>query len=212
MGDALAARNYDRGRIHVLPHSIDTDSFRPPPQGAERDIDVLFVGALIERKQVDHLVAAIPDVIASRGPTSVCIVGDGPARSSLEDQVERLQLGASVEFVGYQTSPAAWFRRSRVIVISSWWEGFPFVLVEAMCSGVVPVSTKVGSVPDIIEHGRNGLLLDSDEPATIAACLLELFGDEGLEPELRRGALASRSRFDYAAATSLWTDWLEGFE
>lgn len=212
MGDALVARNYDAGRIQVLPHSIDTDSFRPPSEDSERDIDVLFVGALIERKQVDRLVAAIPDVTASRGPTSVCIVGDGQARSSLEDQVERLQLGSSIEFVGYQASPAAWFRRSRAIVISSWWEGFPFVLVEAMCSGAVPVSTKVGSIPDIIDHGHNGLLLDSDQPATIAACLLELLGDEGLEARLRRGALASRSRFSYAAAASLWTEWLRRFE
>ena len=208
IGAALEARGYEPTRIRVLPHSVDSKVFYPPDGDSGRDIDVLFVGALTEVKQVDRLIEAIPTVRQLHDQIRVAIVGDGPLRSSLEELAVALGVADCVEFVGHQAAPAEWFRRARVAVIASLWEGFPFVLVQAMCSGAIPIATRVGSIPDVIESGRNGLLLDSNSAAAIADAVSSLLGDPDLEEQLRTGALGFRDRFSYASATALWNDWL----
>jgi glycosyltransferase involved in cell wall biosynthesis len=78
-----------------------------------------------------------------------------------------------------------------------------------MCVGTVPIATRVGSVPDVIDHGVNGLLLESASPDVIAAALTDVLGDVDLERRLRMGALRARERFDYASATRVWAQLID---
>jgi len=209
MARALVGRRYPPGSVYELPNGVDTTVFSPPEEGSVRDIDVLFMGALIGLKQVDQILRAIPLVASRLRPVTMAVVGTGPLRSELEDLVAHLDLREQVVFAGYQVDPEAWLRRARSIVIASRWEGVPFVVVEAMCVGTVPIATRVGSVPDVIDHGVNGLLLESASPDVIAAALTDVLGDVDLERRLRMGALRARERFDYASATRVWAQLID---
>lgn len=205
IGDALVARGYDAASIRELPHTIDLDRF-VPGDGA-RDIDVLFVGAFIPRKQVGVLVAGL-EIVARDRPSLRCVLlGDGPLDADLRAQVEAAGLVDNVEFAGYQTEPQSYFGRARTIAITSNWEGIPFVLIMGMCCGAIPVTTVVGSIGDLLTDDVDGVLLADDRPATVARAIADLLDDADREERLRHAVLARRGEFGFDHATALWTEW-----
>lgn len=209
MAEPLVSRGYESARIHYLPHSIDIDRFVPPDGDIKRDIDLLFVGALIKRKQVDRIIRSLPTVIENIGPLTAVLIGEGPERSKLECLSKELGVEDILTFTGYIRDPAPWLRRSRLIVITSWWEGFPFVLVEGMCAGAIPVATRVGSIPDIIRADENGILLESDSPEYVAGAIAGVLNDISTEVRLRRAALEERNKFGYCSAVDTWEKLLD---
>lgn len=211
IGAALVGRGYPAASIEELPHTIDLDRFSPAAADT-RDVDVLFVGNFIERKQVGVLVRAIEIVARERPDVRCVLVGDGPQGVALRAQVSDAGLDRNIEFVGYQTEPESFFARSQVIAITSTWEGFPFVLVMGMCCGAVPVSTTVGSIGDLLTDDVDGVLLEDDRPETVAAALAAVLADAPRLERLRAGVLARRPEFGFERSTALWSEWLERAE
>lgn len=207
MKDEMVAHGYPAQRIHVLPHAVDVERLVPTPPG-ERRYDLLFVGSLIRRKRVDLILEALARLEPRRPGVSLCVVGDGPERGALEQQAARLGLSGNVTFAGYQSRAEPWFSDARVVVIASDMEGYPFVLVEGACAGAVPVATRVGTIAELLEDGRNGLLIEPGDAAGLAAALDRVLGDEALYARLRAGALEFRERFRYERVAELWSGWL----
>lgn len=207
IGTELVRRGYPAEVMEELPHTIDLDRFSPAA-ATTRDIDVLFVGNFIERKQVGVLVAAMELAVQTNPDLRCVLVGEGPLEPTLRAQVAAAGLEKNIEFVGYQTEPETYFARARVIAITSSWEGFPFVLVMGMCCGAVPVSTVVGSIGDFLTHDVDGVLVDDDRPRTVAAAIMGILADESRLASLRTGVLSRRQEFGFARSTGLWSDWL----
>lgn len=202
----LIRRGYDSGRLEELPHGIDTGRFAPAK--VERTIDVLFVGNLVDVKRVHVVVSAI-EILAEDRPEIRCIiVGDGPLRPSLIDQVARSGLQNNVELVGYQPCPETYFARAKTVVIASAWEGVPFVLIQGMCCGAVPVTTVVGSIGDVLHDDADAVLLDDDSPRAVAAGLASVLDDPARLDRLRSGALARRAELGFDNVSELWSHWL----
>lgn len=208
IGSELERRRYPADRIHELPHTVDLARFAPGAE--ERDIDVLFVGSFIERKQVDVLISAVGIVAEQRGALRCVLVGEGPLEEPLRRQVAAGGLEESVEFIGYQQRPEAYFARADVIAITSSWEGFPFVLVMGMCCGAVPMATRVGSIGDLLSDDVDGVLLEDDRPQTVAAAITGLLDDRARLERLRTAVLDRRDEFGFGRAERLWDEWIEG--
>lgn len=206
IGIELIRRGYDAERVEELPHSIDIDRFAPAE--VERAIDVLFVGNLIDRKQV-HVVVSAVEILAKDRPGIRCtIVGDGPLRDRLATQVARSRLQNNVEFAGHQPRPEEYFKRAKTVVITSTWEGFPFVLIQGMCCGAVPVTTVVGSIGDVLHDDVDAVLLDDDGPRAVAAGLASVLDNPARLERLRCGVLARRPELGFEHASDLWSHWL----
>jgi glycosyltransferase involved in cell wall biosynthesis len=95
------------------------------------------------------------------------LVGDGPMRGELERLAAGLGVGETVHFAGYQDRPEQFLRLMDVFALTSRMEGLPLAILEAWAAGLPVVASSVGGVPDLIDHGRNGLLFPSGDEAAL---------------------------------------------
>ncbi len=108
------------------------------------------------------------------------IVGSGRIQSQFECMANALGIAESVEFAGLQSDVPAQLHRGSIGVLPSRWEGMPNALLEATACGLACVATSVSGSEDIIQHGYNGLLVESEDYGSMAQALLTLLCD----PEL----------------------------
>ncbi len=156
------------------------------------------VGRISEGKDYETLIEAAKIVMAAR-PFRLMIIGGADKarhreiRRRLEAKCAALGIAQNVRFLGYQQDPLAFVKRSNVFVLSSLYEGFGLVLVEALACGCPIVSSDCPSGPaEILENGRYGRLVPMKNPAALAKAILSTL-DAPLEPEKlqeRSGAFA----------------------
>lgn len=119
---------------------------------------LLGIGRLHPQKNFALLIRAFHAVRQQRA-LKLIILGEGPERLHLKALIEELMLGEDVQLPGFVTNPAPWIRQSALLVLSSNWEGFGNVLVEAMAAGTPVVSTRCDSGPaEILANGLYGRL------------------------------------------------------
>ncbi|MCU0549922.1 MAG: glycosyltransferase [Leptolyngbya sp. Prado105] len=125
------------------------------------EIPVLMsVGRLAHQKNYPLLLEAFAKVRQSR-PVRLMILGEGEARTALEAQIERLGIEEDVLLPGFVSNPYAYLRQADLFVLSSWFEGLPTVLIEAMAVGTPVVATNCPSGPDeILAGGKYGVLVE----------------------------------------------------
>jgi glycosyltransferase involved in cell wall biosynthesis len=156
---------------------------------------LVAVGRLTAQKAYPTLLRALAEVRRTMAAQLV-ILGEGEERSALEAETARLGLVDAVRLPGYVPNPFPAMRRADAFVLSSDWEAFPFVLVEAMRAGAVAIATDSQFGPnEIIEPERSGLLVPTQDPAALAAAIVRVLGDPQLAARLRAGARERSERF-----------------
>lgn len=144
---------------------------------------VLAVGRLTRQKDYQTLVSAFAQVRSGR-PARLIILGEGEARTPLEQQVRSLGIADDVLLPGFVENPFSWMRRAAVFVLSSRWEGLPGVLIQAMACGVPVVSTDCPSGPaEILEDGKWGRLCQVGDAAALALAIGRTL-DENEHPDI----------------------------
>lgn len=114
-------------------------------------------------------------------PTAVfLIVGDGELRASLEQRAGELGLTGAVRFLGWRADLDKLYADFDVVALTSRNEGSPVALIEAMAAGAPVVSTEVGGVADVVQHGVTGLLAPMDDDVALARHVVTLLGDRAL--------------------------------
>jgi glycosyltransferase involved in cell wall biosynthesis len=164
----------------------------------------LTVGRLAPQKDHETLLRAFAIARKTR-PLRLVIFGEGGERAKLESLRGELNLKADVDLPGVIDNPYAAMSRSSLFVLSSRFEGLPTVLVEALACGCPTVSTTCPSGPaEILDEGRYGLLVPPENPAALAAGMLE-----GLERDWDRVALRGRgSDFSFDASLNQYLEML----
>lgn len=153
------------------------------------------ISTLIEQKAVGDLLQAVRILRDEGLEFRLVVVGDGHLRKELESMSIRLGLSSHVEFLGWVENAASgvlpWLD---VFVQSSLWEAMSIVVLEAMSCGCSIVATRVGDNPDVIDHGRSGLLVAPGRPAELAFALREVIQKASL-----RKQLGSQAKVDYTS-------------
>jgi len=202
MRTGLIERGVPAEKIHILPHAIDTTRFSPG--SAEPDLDVVSVGQLIQRKRMDVLIAAI-GLLRDRGiQLRAGILGDGPLRADLERQIAALGLSDRVELLGYRNDVETVLRRARTFALVSEWEGVPFAMIEAICCGLVPIVTDVGTIADWIRDGQNGVFVPVGDAPALAIAIERLVIERERYARLREAALSMRSALSLETGVAFW--------
>lgn len=178
MPELLRSFGVPAQKIRVIPSLyLDLDVFHP--LDVEPRFDVILVGRAVVNKRFDLVLDAVR-LLKERGrPVSLHLVGDGPLRASLLDRATRLGIRDRVTHTAFlETSHdlARAYSEARVLVCASTSEGGPRVTCEAMACATPVISTPVGIMTELIEHGQNGFLVGWDA-AEIAARLEEVLSD-----------------------------------
>ena len=140
---------------------------------------VLTVGYLIERKGIDHLIAAIGRLRRDRRRVHLAIVGDGRLRHALEEQAAAEGVADSVHFLGRMPHARvlALMARAQLFALPSWDEAFGLVYTEAMAQTTPVLATRGEGPEDFIEDGVNGSLVPARDPEAIAGVIAGVLDD-----------------------------------
>ncbi|HEX7908859.1 MAG TPA: glycosyltransferase [Paraburkholderia sp.] len=202
---------FPESRLETHYIGIDSHSFSPAQWEKQPRKRILHVARLVEKKGTHYLLEAFGE-LRKRGfdDVQLDIVGDGPLRSRLEQQASRLQLGEHVRFWGGQPwrkvidlmSGAYAFCLPSITARSGDSEGLPMVLLEAAAKHLPTVATRHGGIPELIEDGENGLLVDERDVNGLVQALGTLLVDATLHTHLAANARrVVEERFDINVQT-----------
>lgn len=194
-----------RGRVRRIPNPLR----KLPSIGRDRAPNriILAVGRLTAQKGFDILLRAFSLTGLCHYGWRLLILGDGPDRERLRSLSRSLRLSDAVSMPGIVADPTSHMAPYGIFVLSSRYEGFPNVLLEAMGMGMAVVSTDCDSGPaEIIRDGENGLLLAPEDVDALAAAILRLAADKELRNRLGGRAAEVRERFALSAVMVAWDE------
>jgi glycosyltransferase involved in cell wall biosynthesis len=181
---------YNR-EITVIPTGIDIEDYADRSRGIEKETGkiILFVGRLNQVKGVQYLLRAMKIVYEALPYARLILVGDGEERKNLEYLSDTLGIRDCVNFIGaipfertYEISD--YMDKADVFVLPSLSEGLGTVILEAMASGLPVVATRVGGIPDILEDGVNGYLVEPGDFQDMAKKITLLLENQTLRHQL----------------------------
>lgn len=192
----------DASRIRIVHNPVDVTRIATATSEAvdERDRErmrppvVVAAGRLAEAKNVPLLVEAFA-LLRRRIDARLFVLGDGAHESALRDHIARLGLAGSVFLCGFKDNPWRYIAKADVFALTSRYEGFGNVLVEAMACGVPVVATSSAGTREVVVDGVNGLLVDAHTPAAVAAAIERVLSDGALRERLAAGARASAAAY-----------------
>jgi L-malate glycosyltransferase len=200
---ALAARARERLgpelSVEVIPNFVDTERFSPGPPRPPSN--VLFHASNFRPVKQPLDLLRILAKVRERVPASLLLAGDGPEKSRVEAEAQRL--GLDVRFVGAQRDLLPLFRESDLFLLPSRSESFGLAALEALSSGVPVVGSRIGGLPEVV--GDAGALFEPGDVEGMAAAVVRILGDAAERGRLQR--LARERAVRYFAAAPVLGRW-----
>jgi glycosyltransferase involved in cell wall biosynthesis len=177
--------------IHVIRHGTDLSRFSPAGRNPEAG-RVLSVGRLVPKKGYTYLIHALAKLHQGGVGFRCTMFGGGALREELSEQINASGLAGRVQLLGarLQDEVIAAYRNATVFALAPVVmedgdrDGIPNVLVEAMASGVPVVATRISGIPELIEDGVDGLLVEPGDSEGLAAAIRRVFEDPALAARL----------------------------
>jgi glycosyltransferase involved in cell wall biosynthesis len=160
---------------------------------------MICVGRLSPEKGQAGLLRAFAQLREKHAELKLRLVGDGPDRASLETLAGEIRISDAVTFAGRlpEGETLAEIARADILVLPSFLEGLPIVLMEAMAVGVPVIASRVAGIPELVEDGETGLLFTPSNWNELSSSIDRLLGEEGLRTRLVEKAKAKIvSEFD----------------
>ncbi|KPK02768.1 MAG: hypothetical protein AMK71_01210 [Nitrospira bacterium SG8_35_4] len=145
---------------------------------------ITYVGILRSVKGHEVTFRAVKTVVESMPGAKFLIVGDGPRKAALQDYVHDLNVSDHVIFSGFVDDIAEVYSFTDVAILSSWSEGLPQSLLQAMASGVPVVATRVGGVPEVVIHEKTGVLVEAGDHEALAGGIIKILSDNQFASQL----------------------------
>jgi glycosyltransferase involved in cell wall biosynthesis len=187
--------NWDK--MHVIRCGVPFERLPSKQTGERRTI--VCVGRLSPEKGQTGLLRAFAQLRASHPDLTLRLVGDGPDRDALERLSDELNVTDAVTFAGRlpERDTLLEIARADLLVLPSFMEGLPIVLMEAMALGVPVIASRVAGIPELVVDGKTGLLFAPSNWDELAQCIARLLGDKALCATLaQNGKFKITSEFD----------------
>ena len=215
----IEATGADPSRVRVLPMGVDTtERFTPDPATVRHPDELLFVGRLVEKKGLRHLLSAMPEVLRQRPAAMLTVVGFGPEAEPLAAQASELKISHAVRFLGAvkQADLPTLYRRATLFVApfvraeSGDQEGLPVALMEAAACGCPLLVGNVAGLEDILGADTQGLTLDPRATNELATRIVETLVDPApAHAAAERVMLRAIDRLDWHRVACRYADLLK---
>jgi glycosyltransferase involved in cell wall biosynthesis len=200
----ILASGFRPERVVVIPNGVDAERFRPPrdraaararlrPEGeagATHGKIVMFLGRLAPQKDWRTLLRAFKILQGGSVRAELLVLGDGPERDHLLKERRELGLEGSVRVLGAVSDPLPHYQAADAFVLPTRSEGLSNSLLEAMATGLPCVATRLEANAEVVEDGTDGILVEGNAPAALAAALGRVLADP--EAARRLGEAARR--------------------
>jgi len=197
-----------RDKIHVVLNGIDFDRVKTSAPGAPERIRqefcseggylLLIVARLHPEKGHHYLFNALRDIQERVGrPVRLLVAGVGTFEAAYKEEVRSLGCVEMVRFLGFRKDIPDLMAAADLVVLPSVAEAFGLVAAEALHLGTPVVATRAGGIPEIIEDGKNGLLVDTGNSEALANAITDLLKDPDRRQEMTRALRKSGERFSF---------------
>lgn len=171
---------------------------------------VLGVGRLMEQKGFDILIRSAAVLRDQQRPVRLIILGEGDREADLRTLIKKLDLGNYVDMPGYVENVLDYMRGADVFALSSKWETFGLVLVEAMVAGLPIVSTRIpGGPEEVLEDGKTAVLVQTEDPAAFAGGIRRVIDDRALAARLVQNGYAEAGKYQPEAVAKQYVAFFE---
>ena len=176
-----------RRPLQIMPNPVNVEFFVPAASVAEKKRlkkrfgsgkqSVVYMGRISYEKDIDQAMTAFWTASRSMPDATLMIVGDGPERKNLESLAKELGIEKKVVFTGmlHREDLRDALRANDVFVTASRSENMPVSVIEAMACGLPIASVRAKGIPEIVRHGKNGLLAKPDRPEELGSAIVQLF-------------------------------------
>ncbi|MDJ0979601.1 MAG: glycosyltransferase family 4 protein [Erythrobacter sp.] len=193
-----------RPRTRIIPNPVNLPE---DWQDRREGNTITAVGRLTDQKQFHLLIEAFARIAEAFADWNLVIWGEGERRADLEKQRARLGLDDRIALPGLTERPGQWVETADVFALSSAYEGWPNVIVEAMAARLPVVSFDCEhGVADMIEDGVSGCLVPQGNVSALADALASVLGDPTLRHRLADGALEASARYDTDTIANQWIE------
>ena len=188
-------------RMSIVPYGVATvedlqdgpasdcrSRLRQETRAEEGDLLVGSVGRLVEQKDYGTQLRGFAAAVEEEPRLRMILVGDGPLRGHLEEEVERLGVADRVMFLGFRADVRQLLEAIDIFVLTSKFEPFGVAILEAKAAGLAIVATAVNEIPELLSYGKSGILVSSGSPEELADALIQLARERSLGEELGRRA------------------------
>jgi glycosyltransferase involved in cell wall biosynthesis len=183
-------------------HFLDFTRFKIKKEFCKRKNLVGYFGRLTEDKGVINLVNAIPWVLKQDPNLEFLIIGDGPLRDTLKKFIRKNNLDEKVKILGWIPCESVpdYLNELKLLVLPSYAEGLPNVVLEAMACGTIVLATPVGAIPAIIKDGETGFLMKENSPKCIAENILRVISNPRLSEIVKAARKLVEEEYTFEAA------------
>ncbi|WOD42904.1 glycosyltransferase [Hwangdonia lutea] len=201
--DSILIYNY------VLAQSIETAFGKHQPNNANFKY-VVAVGRLVKVKRFDLLISSYAKSNLPKNNIKLFILGEGPERGNLESLLKILGMEDMIELKGFHNNPYGFIKQAQALVMSSKYEGFPMVLIEALALYTPMVSFNCESGPsEIIQHNKNGLLVENQNSELLIKAMNTLLLNEELYKDIKHNMAKTPNKFSEDNIVEQWINLIE---
>lgn len=187
-------------------HIIDPQKFKIVKQYYERDKIVGFIGRLSQEKGILNLILAIDLILRDRKDVKFLIIGDGSLHKEIEQNIDRKNLQSYVKIEGWisHDNLPLYLNQLLLLVLPSYTEGLPNIMLEALSCGTPVLATPVGAIPDIIKDGETGFIIRDNSPECIAENIIRAMSSKDLGKITENGRWFVEENFTFERTMESW--------
>ena len=209
--------NLEKYRHKILiahEHFLDFSTFSVTTPLPGRPPLIGYIGRLSGEKGVQHFAQALPAILADRQDLRVLIGGDGQLKESIEASLQERGVTAHVDLPGWISHDDLpnYLNQLQLLILPSYTEGLPNIMLEAMACGTPVLATPVGAIPDVIIDGKTGFIMENNSPECIAENVKRALDSPDLEQIAEAGRRFVEENFSFERTVENWKEILQSVE
>ena len=187
-------------------HFLDFNTFTVTTPFQNRPPLIGYIGRLSGEKGVQHFAQALPNILSDQQDLRVLIGGDGQLKEAIETSLQEEGVTARVDLSGWISHDdlPKYLNQLQLLVLPSYTEGLPNIMLEAMACGTPVLATPVGAIPDVIIDGKTGFIMENNSPECIAENVLRALNCPELEQIAENGRRFVEEHFTFEKAVENW--------